>query len=71
MRASRRRSRRWCYAVRIRNAMASAGGPRISVGPYSTELNAIERVWLYLRERFLSHPPLATYDDILEACCAA
>ena len=23
--------------------------------PYSPELNAIERVWLYLRERFLSH----------------
>ena len=23
--------------------------------PYSPELNAIERVWLYLKERFLSH----------------
>jgi hypothetical protein len=39
--------------------------------PYSPELNAIERVWLYLRERFLSHRPWPTYDDILEACCAA
>jgi DDE superfamily endonuclease len=32
--------------------------------PYSPELNAIEQVWIYLRERFLSHtasdPPTTT-----------
>jgi transposase len=39
--------------------------------PYSPELNAIERVWLFLRERFLSHRLWPTYDDILTACCAA
>jgi DDE superfamily endonuclease len=39
--------------------------------PYSPELNAIERVWLYLRERFLSHRLWPTYDDILDACCSA
>jgi DDE superfamily endonuclease len=39
--------------------------------PYSPELNAIERVWLYLRERFLSHRLWPSYDAILEACCAA
>jgi hypothetical protein len=38
---------------------------------YSPELNAIERVWLYLRERFLSHRLWPTYDDILDACCSA
>ena len=38
---------------------------------YSPELNAIERVWLYLRERFLSHRHWPTYDDILDACCTA
>lgn len=38
---------------------------------YSPELNAIERVWLDLRERFLSHRLWASYDDILDACCAA
>ena len=38
---------------------------------YSPELNAIERVWLYLRERFLSHRLWPGYDDILDACCAA
>jgi hypothetical protein len=39
--------------------------------PYSPELNAIERVWLYLRERFLSHRRWPTSDDILDACCDA
>jgi transposase len=29
---------------------------------YSPELNAVERVWLYLKERFLSHRLLADYD---------
>jgi hypothetical protein len=32
--------------------------------PYSPELNAIERVWLYLRERFLSHRLWPSYNDI-------
>ena len=38
---------------------------------YSPELNPIERVWLYLRERHLSHRLLDSYDDIVNACCAA
>ena len=38
---------------------------------YSPELNPIERVWLYLRERYLSHRLFDTYDDILDACCTA
>jgi hypothetical protein len=38
---------------------------------YSPELNAIERVWLYLRERFLSQRLWPSYDAILDACCAA
>jgi hypothetical protein len=40
----------------------------IFLPPYSPELNAIERLWLYLRERFLSHRLWPTYDDILDAC---
>jgi NADPH-dependent ferric siderophore reductase len=39
--------------------------------PYSPELNPIERVWLYLRERFLSHRHFHTYDAIIDACCDA
>ena len=38
---------------------------------YSPELNAIERLWLFLRERFLSHRLWPTYDHIVEACCRA
>lgn len=39
--------------------------------PYAPELNAIERLWLYLKERFLSHRLWPTYGHILEACCRA
>jgi hypothetical protein len=39
--------------------------------PYSPELNPIERVWLYLRERFLSHRLFNTFDAIMDACCNA
>ena len=51
-----------------------AGPPHLTplfLPPYSPELNAIERVWLYLRERFLSERLWRTYEDILDACCQA
>ena len=39
----------------------------IFLPPYSPELNAIERLWLDLKERFLSHRPWPAYDDIVDA----
>jgi transposase len=39
--------------------------------PYSPELNPVERVWLYLRERFLSLRLLPSTDAIIDACCQA
>ena len=39
--------------------------------PYSPELNPVERVWLYLKERFLSHRLHADYDAIADAACNA
>ncbi|MFC7739033.1 transposase [Roseomonas sp. GCM10028921] len=39
--------------------------------PYSPELNPVERVWLFLGERHLSHRLLAGYDAIVDALCAA
>ena len=39
--------------------------------PYSPQLNPIERVWLHLRERHLSHRLFESYDAILDACCSA
>jgi transposase len=38
---------------------------------YSPELNPVERVWLFLRERFLSHRLLADYKAVLDAACDA
>jgi hypothetical protein len=37
----------------------------------SPELNPVERVWLYLRERFLSHRIHRDYAAVLDAACAA
>jgi len=39
--------------------------------PYSPKLNAIERLWLYLKEWFLSHRLWADYDAIVDAVCQA
>ena len=37
--------------------------------PYSPELNPVERVWLYLKERFLAHRLHADYEAITNAAC--
>jgi transposase len=53
---------------------------RVTLGRYLTlvplpasspELNPVERVWLYLKERFLSHRLHADYDAIVDAACIA
>ena len=44
---------------------------RVPLPPYSPELNPVERVWLYLRERYLSHRLLDDYDAVVTACCTA
>ena len=38
---------------------------------YSPELNSVERVWLFLRERYLSHRLLDSYHAIVDALCIA
>ena len=43
----------------------------VPLPPYAPQLNPVERVWLYLRERHLSHRLLSGYDAIVDACCAA
>jgi hypothetical protein len=43
----------------------------LSLPAYSPELNPVERVWLYLRERFLSHRVLGDYGAVLDAACRA
>ena len=44
----------------------------VHLPPYSPELNPVERVWLHLRERWLSHRILAGgYGAVVDAACAA
>lgn len=43
----------------------------VHLPPYSPELNPVERVWLHLRERFLSLRVFRDYRAIVDACCAA
>ena len=43
----------------------------LSLPAYSPELNPVERVWLYLRERYLSHRVLRDYGAVLHAACRA
>ena len=38
---------------------------------YSPELKPVERLWLYLKERFLSHRLHDDYDAIVDAVCKA
>jgi transposase len=46
------------------------GPPNVTLVPlpaYSSELNPVERIWLYLRERYLFHRLLADYDAVVDA----
>jgi transposase len=43
----------------------------IELPAYSPELNPVERLWLYLKERYLSHRLHDDYDAIIDAACAA
>jgi transposase len=38
---------------------------------YSPEFNPVERIWLYLRERFLSARVFTDYESTVEAFCTA
>jgi transposase len=43
----------------------------VHLPPYSPELNAIEKVWQYLRDRYLSGRLFAGTRAIVDACCSA
>jgi transposase len=56
----------------VANALEVPGNITLSPIPaYSPELNPVERVWLYLKERFLSHRLYGDYPDIVDAICKA
>jgi hypothetical protein len=39
--------------------------------PYSSELNAQENIWQFLRQNFLAGRVFDTYEAIVDACCIA
>jgi len=43
----------------------------LALPAYSPELNPVERIWLYLKERYLSHRLHDDYDAIVDAACTA
>ncbi|MDR3375823.1 MAG: IS630 family transposase, partial [Ancalomicrobiaceae bacterium] len=43
----------------------------VRLPPYSPELNPVERVWLHLKERYLSHHVFADVPAIVDACAKA
>ena len=43
----------------------------VPLPPYSPELNPVERIWQYLKERYLSHRLLDDYDAIVKAASCA
>jgi transposase len=43
----------------------------VSLPSYSPQLNPVERVWEYLRERFLSHRLHCDYEAVVDAACRA
>jgi len=43
----------------------------VPLPPYSPELNPVERAWLHLRERHLSHRLLDDYEQVVGALCSA
>ena len=56
----------------VAQALAIPGNVTLALlPPYSPELNPVERVWLYLRERHLSHRVMASYNAIMDAVCHA
>ena len=58
--------------VRLANDLAVPDNITLLQLPaYSPELNPVERLWLYLKQRFLSHRLLDDYDAIVDAACVA
>jgi transposase len=56
----------------VANAMiVPANVSLVPLPPYSPELNPVERIWLHLRERYLSHRLHDDYEAIVDAACNA
>ena len=65
----------WCSTApagtRAKWLVVPSNVTRVWLPPYSPQLNPVERLWLFLRERHLSHRLLDTYDAVVDALCRA
>jgi transposase len=43
----------------------------VRLPPYSPELNAIEKLWRFMRDNILSHRRFDQLDHTINACCKA
>jgi len=43
----------------------------VPLPPYAPQLNPVERVWLYLREAYLSLRVFEDYEAVVDGCCDA
>lgn len=43
----------------------------LALPPYSPELNPMEQVWQFLKQKFLANRVFQDYDDIVESCSRA
>ncbi|ENM1126619.1 TPA: transposase [Vibrio parahaemolyticus] len=43
----------------------------IKLSPYSPDLNPIEQVWRWLRQRYLANQSFTDYHDIISKVCDA
>ena len=58
----------WHQARRL---VIPANLTRLPLPPRAPELNPVENVWQFLRDNWLSNRVFASYEDILDRCCAA
>ena len=54
-----------------RDLVVPANLTLVPLPPYSPELNPIEKVWQFLRDRHLSHRLFRDVAAVVDACCAA
>ena len=70
----RRNIKRFCHralAAQPIPAPPYVAAATLTLEAYSSDLNPVERLWLYLRKRHLSRRLLNDYDATVEACCRA
>ena len=58
----------WHVSARLR---VPANITLVPLPSYSPQLNPVERVWEYVRERFLSHRLHSDYEAVVDAACRA